>query len=193
MPGQLNLYSLFEGRPGLTPSEGGHLAECAMVCFAHARRRSPITVSVTGNHVGVYEVVGPTVDERMRRCYADLHEASEYGACAVAAALTEAAFSLAINARAPRDGGGFDYYLAPLPAESDTQSADPAGGGRLIDATARLEVSGALSGGMTVLRARVAGRESRLARRPHRLPAIVVVVAFGTGQIELKRLPGDLA
>jgi hypothetical protein len=29
----LDLNSLFAGRLGLTPSEGGHLAECAVVCY----------------------------------------------------------------------------------------------------------------------------------------------------------------
>ena len=77
----------------------------------------------------------------MRRTYADLQEATEYGACGIAVLVMESCERLTILERASKGNGGFDYYLAPVSDEADTDHGNFFG-----SATATLEVSGILEG-----------------------------------------------
>jgi hypothetical protein len=176
----LNLNSLFSGRIGLTSSEGGHLAECAVVCYDRCGYHTLPELHVTGRHELSFTLAGPPTTNQMRRAYADLQEATEYGACAVAVLIMEACEGLTIYERASKGGGGFDYYLTPLAEESDTDNF-------LGEATAALEVSGILEGTIVDLQYRLNEKRRQLQDKPQLLPVFIVVVAFRASTVRIEQ------
>ena len=179
----LNLNSLFSGRPGLTPSEGGHLAECAVVCYDNCEYRALPDLQTVGRHNQPFTLIGPPVTNRMRRTYADLQEATEYGACGIAVLLMEASEGLTICERASKGSGGFDYYLTPLSAEQELDTDNFLG-----TATAALEVSGILEGNIVDLQYRLNEKRRQLQERPQLLPVYIVVVGFSTSTARMETL-----
>lgn len=161
------------GRPGLTQSEAGHLVEAAAIAAEAGGTPIPLDMVFTGIKSCKPRVTGPTVTDQMRRCYADLDEAVEWGACSIATVAMEVLQGLTVWERSPKSGFGFDYYLAPLNQEDDAAHAN-----FFAEATHVLEVSGTLQDDATEMDRRVKEKLRRLKRRPQILPAIVVVVDF---------------
>jgi hypothetical protein len=179
----LDLNSLFAGRAGLTPSEGGHLAECAVVCYNRSGHSALPVLDVSGRMERRFNLSGPTATNRMRRTYGDVQEATEYGACGIAALVVEACEGLTILERAPKDGGGFDYFLAPLPDASEFDNDN-----FFAEATAALEVSGLLQGTVVDVQYRLHEKMRRLQGGTNMLPTFVVVVSFSASVARLERL-----
>ena len=178
----LNLNSLFSGRIGLTPSEGGHLAECAVVCYDSCGHDTLPDVQITGRHTQQYTLVGPPLTNQMRRAYADLQEATEYGACAIAVLIMEECEGLTIYERASKGGGGFDYYLTSFSEEQDSDTDNFLG-----NATAALEVSGILEGTVVDIQYRLNEKRRQLQDRPQPLPVFIVVVAFRASTVRIEQ------
>lgn len=179
----LDLNSLFAGRIGLTPSEGGHLAECAVVCYDTCGNAALPGLRVTGRHNQQFALSGPAVTNRMRRTYADLQEATEYGACGIAALAMEACEGLTICERAAKGGGGFDYYLSPLGDASEADSDN-----FLASATATLEVSGILQGTAVDLQYRLNEKIRQLRSQAQLLPCFIVIVGFSASTARIEPL-----
>ncbi len=118
----------------------------------------------------------------MRRTYADLQEATEYGACGMAVLVMEACEELTILERAPKGNGGFDYYVAPLrkDIEVDTDNF-------LADATATLEVSGILEGTEVDLQYRLNEKIRQVQNRGTLLPIFLVIVAFSISTVRIEK------
>jgi hypothetical protein len=110
--------------------------------------------------------------EQAKRCWADLEEATEYGAYGIAIVLVHELTQLTVVERS-RKKTGFDYWLG--------DRDDPA---PLFQDKTRLEVSGILRGENTVVLAREKLKIAQVKRyestETRRLPAIVIVVEFGT-------------
>jgi len=179
-PETLDLGSLFQGRPGLTPSEGGRLAEAALVCLDQNSNTPPVNLRLTGRYTRVLRLVGPVVNGRMRRTHADLQDAAEYGGAALATLIVEVCEGLTVYERARKDGHGFDYYLTPFDQVPEVPDDD-----FFAPATAIMEVSGILSGEGRVP-ARVREKRERLKLKPKDLPAYVVVTEFGVPMAQME-------
>jgi hypothetical protein len=115
--------------------------------------------------------------DEARRSWANPEEATEHGACAVAALLVEALTGLVILNRARR-GTGFDYWLG-------RRDENPP----LFQGLTRLEISGIRRGDNTVLRARERQKLAQIERgetpQTRGLSGIVVIVEFGAPKSRL--------
>jgi hypothetical protein len=84
-----DLARLRKGMPGLTSSAGGYLAEAAAVCLDDQKHVVGISLSVVGSYRRIIRLIWDVVSDQQRRTYADLHEATEYGACGIAILVVE--------------------------------------------------------------------------------------------------------
>jgi len=103
----------------------------------------------------------------MRRCYADLQFATEFGAYGVAVLLVETFTQFSVLERSQK-GTGFDYWLAPKGSTAP-----------LFQEKRRLEVSGLLDGDESDMRGRLREKVAQLGRGGVPLPGYGVVVHFG--------------
>jgi hypothetical protein len=161
----LDLLELNEGCRALTRAAGQSLSEAAAVCLANQGHQAETTLQVFGEYTVAMLLIRSEVDERMRRCYNDLQEATEAAACAVAILLMRKLGGFTVVERSAK-GLGVDYWLGgdartePLPFKK----------------IARMEVSGILRGSDNDIRARLAQKIKQLERVVDKLPAYVVVV-----------------
>jgi len=109
-------------------------------------------------------------DDQTRRCWADPNVATEHGACGVATLLVPEISDLTVVERS-RKGTGFDYWLGEKNDE-----------GPLFQGKARLEVSGIRTGSDSTVASRVKQKLRQTQPSDGSLPAIVVVVEFGSPQ-----------
>jgi hypothetical protein len=167
----LHLLSLAEGALGVTPAFGLFMAEAASVCFAERGHRSPVKLQVEGDLSAVFGVQVLEVTRQMRNAHHDQDEATEYGACAVAALILRDLMGLTVLRRSKK-GTGFDYWLAP--------ETSP-----LFRNASRLEVSGIRRGGEREIRARVRAKERQLAQSDASLPIYIAVVEFGSPRVRV--------
>jgi hypothetical protein len=106
------------------------------------------------------------VTEAMRRYWNDPEETAEQGAYALAFLMLRSLVGLTVLERS-RKGTGFDWWLAPED--------------NLFQATARLEVSGLMSGSVKRVNGRLKAKLTQTERSdPSGLTAYVAVVEFGT-------------
>jgi hypothetical protein len=123
---------------------------------------------VDGAHDARFALEWDAATSQMQCCYADPDEATEFGACGIAALLVQKLADLTIVARSRR-GTGFDYWLGHRDDEL------------LFQGKARLEVSGIRKG----TDAGVAAREQQKLKQVERYqpasptPAVIVIVEFG--------------
>ena len=101
----------------------------------------------------------------MRNAHHDNQEATEFGACAIAALVLRDLMGLTVLRRSKK-GTGFDYWLAP--------ETNP-----LFRNASRLEVSGIRRGGEREIRARIRAKERQIAHSATSLPVYIAVVEFG--------------
>lgn len=179
-PCNLNLSSLVSGRPGITPSEGGCQAECAVLALERNGHQAFPDLQVAGAHVGTCSLAGPRVNDQIRRTHGDVNQAIERGACGIAILLMERYERLTVVQRS-RTGTGFDYWLGPL---SDEET-DP--GDNFLLQSHRLEVSGIGTGSGGDIRRRADEKLNRLHQYANPLTAFVVVVEFSSPQAQVIR------
>lgn len=163
----LDLASLSQepGMPGLTCSAGAYLAEAAAVCFDHCGHHGEFDLSVEGDVRLSCRMCRPTVEPRTRRTHADLQEATEHGACAVAILLTREIGEGQVLERSAK-GTGFDYWIGH-------------DGSVPFRLRARLEVSGILRGAMSEVDERLKAKCRQTEQSDTmRLDALVIVVEF---------------
>jgi len=164
----LDLDTLQDGLPGISPSWGRFLAEASAVCLHHHNHIRGVHLRVTGSFQVALEMHWTiTIDDQVLRSWADEQELAEYGACGIAvlAILKLAGFKVI---RRARKGTGVDYWLAETDQDLPFQEA------------ARLEVSGILAGSEVELSNRTRQKTAQTQRSSCALPAYVVVVEFST-------------
>lgn len=161
-----DLRSLASGRPGLTPSKAASLAEAAAVCLKACGHKSPVDLEVHGDRETVRKLVWHDASLQDRDTYADIPEATEEGACAIAMSVIESTLGLVVMERS-RKNSAFDYWLGDEP-------------GSMMQRKARLEVTGILHGGHAAVQRRLTEKLERLDRYPDASRAMVAVVEFGT-------------
>ena len=176
----IELDDLAAGRmPGVTPATGASMAQAAVICFEDSNHASGVALEVEGTFREQVEVRWQPLrnPQQARRAWGDPDEATEQGACGVAALLIDGFTEYTIVERAMRWIGtsgrstGFDYWLDRKGASRDDS--------RLLG-EARLEVSGIRKGS----RQDVAERVRRKMRQTTQsdwlqIPAYVAVVEFG--------------
>ncbi len=163
-----------EGHPGLTAVEAASLVEAACVCADHVGHPLPQIISLSGARRLRPQILGPVVDNQMRRTHADIQDATERGAMALAISVLATTHQLVVYERSPKNGYGFDYYLGPA-EEADAGDGD---GNFFADATHTVEVSGTTQDDPSELSNRVTAKVNRLRTRRQPFPAFVFVFDF---------------
>lgn len=164
----ITLDDLRNGIVGLTPSVGSFYAEAASVCLDNQGHSSPASMEVfmhDGQSTVTTTINWVALDDQAKRNWTDLQEATEYGACGIAALIWCNPRGLKM-VRATK-GTGIDYWLTDGP---------------LMQCSARLEVSGILSGSRSSVHARVKRKLSQTEKSAGKLPVTVVVVEFSRPQ-----------
>lgn len=168
----LNLASLIEGIPALTPALGGTLAEAAAVCLVNQGHGETCLLQVRCEaQQRAFTLHRPQVSEPMRRAYRDLQEATELGACGVAILVARNITGHTVVERSVK-GTGFDYWLGAV--HSAESALEP------LERKARLEVSGILQGPIELVQARVQEKIRQTRRSAGQYPAYVLVIEFST-------------
>jgi hypothetical protein len=176
----LDLSELNSGCRALTRAAGQALSEAAAVCLENQGHAIKVTIRVNGEYTLTILLVRSDVDERMRRCYNDLQEATEAGACAVAILLMRKLGDFTIVERSAK-GLGVDYWLG---GDSRTETLP-------FKKVARMEVSGILSGSDSDIRARIAQKIRQVEHVVDKLPAYVVVVEHSRPEVWVTKYESD--
>jgi hypothetical protein len=178
----LALGRLVDCMPGLLPELAVVMAYAAAVCLEEEGHSSGVWFGLAEDgEVGRrFTLSWPPATEPALRSWADPEEATEVGACAVAALLVDAIAGLHVLERSRR-GTGFDYWLG--------QSGHS---GLLFQDKTRLEVSGirhAQDEAEMKARERLKVRQVARGEPPalQALPRIVVIVDFGVPRSRLRR------
>lgn len=132
---RVTLAALSEGMPGITPSHKQVLAEAAAVCLENQQHKPGVIFPQVGLMPEDVCVGWQSINDQQRRCYADMQEATEWGACAMAILMIKEATGKVVIERSKK-GTGFDYWIG----DSDDDWSLP------FEGAARLEVSGILQG-----------------------------------------------
>jgi hypothetical protein len=133
----ITLEPLTAGKFGLTKVCGSFLAEAAAFCLYQHKHAAPVVFTVRGDVAKSGFLVWDVVTEQHRGSYADLPEATEWGACGIAILVATRLTGIQFVQRSVK-GAGVDYWLG-----DDTDDHG------LFQRKARLEVSGILEGGET--------------------------------------------
>lgn len=171
---EINLDSLYEGMPAVTPAYGRSLAEAGAVCLDEVGHQSGVEFQVKGLHKTKFRLLWPVVTPQMKNCYNDLQDSTEYGAYGIAFLLLKQLTEYTVIQRS-RKGPGFDYWLG----KEDSS---------LFQDKARLEVSGILKGTASKIATRVKQKLAQVSPSDGTFPAYVVVVEFGSplSQVAIK-------
>ncbi len=164
----MSLAALAAGMPGLTAASGQTLAEAAAVCLESRKHQTGVRLPRAGMMREDLHVEWQPVDEQNRRCYADIQEATERGACGVAILVVKEATGLVVVERSKK-GTGFDYWLG-----------DKDHNGLPFEGVSRLEVSGILIGTQTQIDARMKQKKEQMKPTDQVAPGFVAIVEFGT-------------
>lgn len=171
----LRLEDLENGATGLSKTWGHFVAEAAMVCLQRHNHATGVALEVRGAHPATCAVCWARRVAAADLALWDQDEATEYGACGVAALLLLALTDYTIVRKARR-GEGVDYWLAYRDADPPFQEA------------ARVEVSGIFDGDEHSIKARVTQKLRQTSRSDLTgVPAYVAVVEFGRPLSHLER------
>ncbi len=169
----LDLNDLKAGTPGITPAFGEGLAQAASVCLEDQGHSSPASMTVRETRERKASVHWEATDDQMRRCWNDDEEATEHGAYGIAALVVPQTKDLHVVERSKK-GTGFDYWLGSPDAPD-----------LLFQNKARLEVSGIRTGSSSTISRRVKRKLEQTDKSAGKLPAVVVVVEFGTPETRI--------
>ena len=172
---QLDLSDLANGDiPAITSAIGRLMSEAAGVCLQSQGHEQGVKLIVSGASTTDVALSWSSIHSGYADAWADLYEATEHGAVAVAVLLIKHLTSYEVVQRSRR-GTGIDYWLGDDTVFPYTRKA-------------RLEVSGILSGTERTVRSRVLSklRQTERSDATHGgLPAYVIVVEFGTPLAEI--------
>lgn len=170
-----DLVELHTRHSGLTLAVCWSYAEAAHVCLSRHHRPSIKIVITAPRETRTFGLDWRPADEGALRAWANITDAIEAGAYAMAIAAVEAMYGWFALSRAETLTGA-DYYVGPAGADLETAY--------------RLEVSGVDLGDETKLRTRLS-RKLRQAREGRSsLPALACIVGFQIGSILVSDLEG---
>ncbi len=178
----LNLQSLNQGLPAITPAFGSAIAEAAAICLTDEAHQPGVTLEVKGEFSTQFKLDWQPVTEQTRRCWNDQEYTTEQAAYGIAFLLILQLTNLTVIERS-RKGTGFDYWLG----SQDSAITLP------FERMARLEVSGIRKGNRSKINARVKQKiEQTGASDPEGLPAYIIVVEFSRpiSVVSTKQNPG---
>jgi hypothetical protein len=171
---------LKSGKLGLSPVYGSFLAEAAAYCLYRNQHHSPGSLIFTIERPEITSLLWDEVNGDLDSTWADLKEAAEYGAYAVAIVVSFQASKFPRVARCAQSGTGIDIWLS--------DSTDDRG---IFQRSARLEVSGIFNGGQSAIKARLKQKLAQTEKSDHkRLPAYVAIVEFGSPEIRMYKRSG---
>ena len=165
----LSFDALKNGQLGVSAAYGSFLAEAASNCLRCNDHVNPVLLHVTGDASTSGSLKWDDPNAADEGTWADLQEATEYGAYGVAIIVALPLTEKPRVERSPR-GPGVDYWLG--------DGKDQRG---IFQRAARLEVSGILNGDEAKIAARLKEKLAQTSRSDKTgLPAYVTVVEFGS-------------
>jgi hypothetical protein len=166
--------SLRKGELGITLAYGSFLAEAASYCLKFKQHVSPVLLHVSGDLPTSGNLQWNDGGENLDTTYADLQEATEYGAYGVALVVAVKLTGITCVERSAK-GTGIDYWLC--------RGVDGRG---LLQRAARLEVSGILEGDESAISARLNRKLVQTEQSDKTsLPAYVAIIEFGLPNMRL--------
>lgn len=176
---ELQLDSLHERHPGLTPALSGTYFEAASVCLSR-HHTSPTELQVGRNGSETLRLVEfKAPDARTLNAWANDIDTTESGAYGVCLAAVEVEERLVAVRRADTLTGA-DWYVAPIGTQTDD-----------LEGCFRLEVSGVDSGGRAVVDARLRQKVEQTRRGASNRPAIASVVGFKERAVAIQIVGDD--
>jgi hypothetical protein len=164
----LNLQSLSQGLPAITPAFGAAIAEAGAICLTDEGHKPGVVLEVEGEFSTQFQLDWQPVTEQTRRCWNDEEYSTEQAAYGITFLLILQLTKFTIVERS-RKGTGFDYWLGT----QDLATTLP------FQRMARLEVSGIRQGNRSQINARVKQKtEQTDASDAQGLPAYIIVVEF---------------
>ncbi|WP_341731529.1 hypothetical protein [Microcoleus sp. EPA2] len=106
----LNLQSLSQGLPAITPAFGAAIAEAGAICLTDEAHQPGVTLKVEGEFSTTFKLDWQPVTEQTRRCWNDEEYTTEQAAYGIAFLLILQLTNLTVIERS-RKGTGFDYWL----------------------------------------------------------------------------------
>ena len=172
---------LSAGKLGLSSAYGSALAEAAAYCLYRNQHHNPGNLVLTLKTQVITSLLWSEAGPELDSTWADLKEAVEYGAYAVAIVVSVQITRFRRVERCAQSGTGIDIWL--------TDSTDDRG---IFQHSARLEVSGIFNGGPSAIRARLKQKIEQTKSSDHTtLPAYVAIVEFGSPEIRIQK-PGGV-
>ncbi len=164
----LNLQSLSQGLPAITPAFGAAIAEAGAICLTDEAHQPGVTLKVEGEFSATFKLDWQPVTEQTRRCWNDEEYTTEQAAYGIAFLLILQLTNLTVIERS-RKGTGFDYWLGSQNSATTLS----------FERMARLEVSGIRKGNQSQINTRVKLKtEQTRASDAQGLPAYIIVVEF---------------
>jgi hypothetical protein len=165
------------GQLGLSPVYGSFLAEAAAYCLFRNHHNSPGSLVFIHELSEITTLLWSEVGAGLDSTWADLKEAAEYGAYAVAIVVCVEVSKILRVTRCAQSGTGIDIWL--------TDSTDDRG---IFQRSARLEVSGIFNGDKNAINARLREKLAQTKASDHTLlPAYVAIVEFGSPEIRMQK------
>jgi hypothetical protein len=177
----LDFEDLKAGRLGISAKYGSFLAEAASFCLHLREHLNPVRLSITGDMCSSENLKRDEINEHHRSTWADLEEATEYGAYGIAVVITLRVAGTPYVQRSAKTTG-IDYWLGERSGEHG-----------IFQRTARLEVSGILNGDENKIKARLVEKLAQTKQSDKtRLAAYVAIVEFSLPQAHVViRMPGE--
>lgn len=164
---KLNFDRLTDGTLGVSAAYGSFLAEAAAYCLNLKRHPNPVALSLTGDDRTSGLFRWNSTNRSCQNTYADLQEATEYGACGIAIIVAVHLTGIGQVERSAK-GTGIDYWLG-----------EDSGEDGVFQRSARLEVSGILEANENKISARLGQKMSQTQPSDKTLlPAYVAIVGF---------------
>lgn len=176
----LDLTDLRRGLPAISPAWGNALVEVAGVCLESQGHSPGVRLAIKGLINNSFSLFWPVVTDQAIRAWADLQEATEYGATAIAVLLAKRELGFEVIERSAK-GTGIDYWLGH---EVD---------GPPFQRKARLEISGILKADGSdgevarTISARVREKLNQTQPSSGSLTAYVIVLEFGRPLAEAQK------
>ncbi len=177
----LDLNNLEEGIPVITPVIGAYIAQAAAVALAVNGHSSGVTLKMTGFEKEEFQIVWEEkIEKNTLKSWADLKEAAEYGAVAIAILVLMEMGEYNYFERM-HQGAGFDYWLDTYNGADWEEN--------IQEKKARLEISGILKESKSnSIKMRLGIKTKQVKKGNFTMPALVAVVAFSEPKIEIIKL-----
>lgn len=172
---QMSVLPIDLGTSCVTPAFATILGEAAAVCLEENHHASGVLLSVDGMSQETFALSWERLQAAHKTTYADLQEATEWGACGVALLVIRQLTGMTTIQRSVK-GTGFDWWIGT-----------PNGEALPFQGMSRLEVSG-------ILRGQAGSVESRLKQKIRQTdpsdslgPAVIAIVEFGQPRAQVER------